>query len=385
MRIDIACVTGVAMAVGLACGASPATMASDGPASADASAYADAAPGWGERLTDLASPLVDPNGGPDTAVGLVVGVSAPSVHVIVGLGATSVGGSTRPTGDSIFEIGSVTKVFTGLLFAQALARGELDLEDPIDPFFPAGVPHFEGRSIRLLDLATHTSGLPWMPTNLHAPPPNPGAGYSLADLEAFLMTYPLPADPGSRFQYSNVGTSVLGQVVRMRAGATDFASLLRRDVTGPIGLIDTTITLTAEQEGRRVQGHDAGAPMPPNEIGPGMAAGGALRSTGEDLLLLLAKAQEEAVADGPTAWKLALEPRRPSPYGQNGRTGLLINVQDHAGYTVYSKNGETAGFSAEIAFTTAPPRAVVLLANSHDVRGLNDLALAILDELLMIP
>src|SRR5262249_37891480 len=71
-------------------------------------------------------------------------------------------------GDTVFEIGSISKVFTSLLLADMVQRGEVKLNDPISKFLPATVkvPTRNGREITLADLATHTSGLPRLPDNM---------------------------------------------------------------------------------------------------------------------------------------------------------------------------------------------------------------------------
>lgn len=333
------------------------------------------------RVTELAAPLVDPGGGPGKAVGMIVGVSSARGRTFVGLGATTKGGSTAPTDRSIFEIGSVTKVVTGLLLARAIERGEVTLDATIDADFPKGAPHYDGRAIALVDLATHTSGLPEMPTNLHGAPPNPGAGYTEGDLATFMATYRLRVSPSTQFAYSNLGAGTLGSLLVKRARASDYGSLVARDVARPLGLSDTTIALSAEQRARAVAGHSEGAPTPPNDIGEPLAGGGALRSTGDDML----RFAESALAGSgelATAWRLVLTPLRPSnSAAREGegfvQTGLLIGVEDWKGTTLYTKSGGTAGFSSFVAFTTQPPAAVVVLTNTNGLH-LADLARAVL-------
>jgi D-alanyl-D-alanine-carboxypeptidase/D-alanyl-D-alanine-endopeptidase len=103
------------------------------------------------------------------APGIVVGMIAadPPERCVVGYGRLSATDQRVPDGDTVFEIGSITKVFTGILLAQAVLNGEVQLDDPISMYLPEGVtaPEYEGRPITLLDLATHTSGLPRMPSN----------------------------------------------------------------------------------------------------------------------------------------------------------------------------------------------------------------------------
>ena len=86
---------------------------------------------------------------------------------IVSYGSLEKGDKRVLDGDTLYEIGSITKVFTSLLLADMAQRGEVKLDDPIAKYVPttAKIPQREGRQITLVDLATHTSGLPRMPAN----------------------------------------------------------------------------------------------------------------------------------------------------------------------------------------------------------------------------
>ena len=105
----------------------------------------------------------------------------------------------------MFEIGSVTKVFTTLLLQDMLERGEMRLGDPVAKFLPASVkvPVRGGREITLLDLATHTSGLPRLPDNLTPKADeNPYADYTAEQLYAFpALDYTLTRDIGAKYEY----------------------------------------------------------------------------------------------------------------------------------------------------------------------------------------
>lgn len=114
---------------------------------------------------------------------------------------------------SVFEIGSITKTFTATLLADMAERGEVRLTDPVARLLPpeVTVPSRGGRQITLLDLATQTSGLPRLSTNLAITEPgNPYADYTVDQLYAFLNGYTLTRDPGAQFEYSNVGVGLLG-------------------------------------------------------------------------------------------------------------------------------------------------------------------------------
>jgi CubicO group peptidase (beta-lactamase class C family) len=104
-------------------------------------------------------------------------------------------GDNRPLdGNTVFEIGSVTKVFTSLLLAQMVVDGQVKLDDPVSRYLPSSVhvPQGNGRQIELIDLATHTSGLPGAVSNMHPKDPkNPWADYSTEEMYEFLNGYVL--------------------------------------------------------------------------------------------------------------------------------------------------------------------------------------------------
>jgi len=146
------------------------------------------------------------------AVGLVVGVVEPAGRRVVTHGNIANGDSRIVDGDTIFEIGSVTKVFTSLLLADMVTRKEVALDDPAAKYLPnlvktpkaenVKMPERNGKSITLHDLSTHTSGLPRLPNNMKfSNPRNPYANYSVDDLHQFLSTYELPRDAGSEYEY----------------------------------------------------------------------------------------------------------------------------------------------------------------------------------------
>ena len=188
----------------------------------------------------------------------------------------------------------MTKVFTALVLADMVRRGEVALEDPIAKYLPLGarVPALNGQPITLLDVATHTSGLPLMPDGL--PPLNElaTATYSDAQLYAFLARYELPRQAGTKWDYSNIGYSLLGKALAARAAA-DYETLLRTRVVVPLELNNTGVTVQA-LKARLAVGHDGSLqPTPPLSTVPIMSvmmpAGGVL-STANDLLRLVSVA-----------------------------------------------------------------------------------------------
>jgi D-alanyl-D-alanine-carboxypeptidase/D-alanyl-D-alanine-endopeptidase len=226
-------------------------------------------------------------------VGIVVGVIDRDGRRIVAHGRYMRGSRRQVDGDTLFEIGSNTKVFTSLLLSDMARRGEVRLDDPVAKYLPEGVtaPERGGRSITLVDLATHTSGLPRLPTN-YAPKDhgNPYVDYAVEQLYAFLSGHTLTRDIGARYEYSNVGVGLLGHALARRCGTT-YERLVRDRITGPLGMGDTAITLSPDLKKRLAHGHDEdGRPVPNWDLKEATAGAGALRSTANDLLTFLAAA-----------------------------------------------------------------------------------------------
>src|SRR5438105_12399524 len=166
----------------------------------------------------------------EKAVGIVVGVIDPQGRRIICYGHQN-GGDARPLdGDTVFEIASVTKVFTALLLADMVEKNEVALSDPASKYLTAvtiKLPERNGHLITLLDLATHTSGLPFMPAD--APPfSDPTAAkYSTGDLKRYLASYQLTRDIGSDWDYSNIGYWVLSEALAARTGK-DIKDVIRQ-------------------------------------------------------------------------------------------------------------------------------------------------------------
>src|SRR5215217_7585419 len=163
------------------------------------------------------------------SAGIVVGLLEPDGRTRVVAYGDAGPGQPALDATSVFEIGSITKVFTGTLLAQMSQEGKVRLDDPVQKYLPAGVnvPARGGKSITLLNLAEQSSGLPRMPDNFHpADQANPFADYSVQQMYDFLSGYQLGRDPGAQFEYSNLGVGLLGHVLA-RAAGTSYEDLVR--------------------------------------------------------------------------------------------------------------------------------------------------------------
>jgi len=317
------------------------------------------------------------------ATAAVVGVTRSSGRSIIAYQSKRGPHAVEPDGDTIFEIASLTKIFTALLLADAARRGEVQLDDPLARFVPTGVrvPEFSGRAITLADLATHTSGLPLRPNNLNAvapDAPNKYAGYTLDQLYVGLPEYHLDRAPGSQFEYSNLAFALLGDALARQAGEP-FPDLLRRRVTAPLGLSDTRFGDDPAAAARRAQGHDMDLkPVGPTDNGALNPAGG-LRSTANDLLQLLDLfLSDDSSSDLSQAARLMLTLDRPGD-GDDTRMMLGWRRTIAHGETYYWSHGSSDGSRTFMGFNPARRVAIVALADASSGGGLDDIAWHVLD------
>jgi CubicO group peptidase (beta-lactamase class C family) len=328
---------------------------------------------------DIRAILIDRIDKQHQSVGIVVGVIDSTGRRVIAYGKTAKDGKPVDA-DTVFEIGSVTKVFTSLLLADMVQRGEVTLTDPVSKYLPADVkmPERGGKKITLIDLATHTSGLPRLPSNFHPKDPaNPYADYTAAQLYKFLATVELTRDIGSTYEYSNLGGGLLGHVLARRAG-TDYETLVRTRIVEPLAMKSTAITLSDAMKNRLAIGHDA-ALQPVSNWDIGTLAGAyALRSTVNDLLIFAAAnigLEKSALASSMTAM---LATRRPT-----GTPGLDIalgwHISTRNGREIVWHNGGTGGYRTWIGFDPKSRTGVVVLSNTSTTAGVDDIGAHLLD------
>ena len=318
---------------------------------------------------------VDALAGQEDGVGIVIGVIGPRGGRVISYGHPRQGDPRPLDGDTCFEIGSVTKVFTALLLADMVRRGEVALADSVAKFLPAvKIPERNGRSITLLDLATHTSGLPFMPDALPAFDDSASTKYGAARLREFLAGYELPRDSGAEWDYSNIGYWLLGQALASRA-AMDYESLLRMRVIAPLKLTSTAITPSAKMKAKLAVGHNAVLqPSPPFSTVPiyaDMSAAGGLVSTANDLLKLLAATMGYERSPLAPAMATMLSTRRPMPqHGQAQALGWVVIGEGDDQMIVH--DGGTWGCVSSVAWDPKQRVGVVVLSNQ--MAGVSDIA-----------
>jgi CubicO group peptidase (beta-lactamase class C family) len=278
--------------------------------------------------------------------------------------------------DALFEIGSVTKVFTAILLADLSLAGEVALDEPLQALLPGvRVPARDGE-ITLAHLATHSAGLPRLPPGFvrraRRQRANPYAWLREEDVLAALERTRLRARPGTKVRYSNYGYGLLGIALSRRTGVS-YIELLERRVLLPLGLHETGVDVPAE---RLVDGHsrrgkpdwDAGA----------FAGAGALRSSAADLLRF-ARACLETPQEAPgPALALTLQPqRRLNRFAEIGLGWFLRRWKD--GSTLAWHNGGTGGFRS--VFGVVPGRGIAVVALANSARSPDRLAVRLAQRL----
>ena len=302
-------------------------------------------------------------------IGIVVGVIDPQSGSdnwrIISYGHRNAGDARPLDGNTVFEIASGTKVFTALLLADMVEKNEVALSDPASKYLPdIKLPERNGRSITLADLATHTSGLPFMPAD--APPLNDpsAAKYSVDDLKRYLGGYQLTREIGSEWDYSNIGYWVLSEALAARAGK-EIKALIRQRVLIPLKMPDTDFELSAKMKPNLAPGHDnALQPAPPvssMSIYSIMPAGGGLYSTANDLLTFLSEYMGYEPSLLAPAMKTALSVHRPVKPGNEQALGWNIYGKD--GDQIIFRDGSSFGYASAIAYDPKSRVGVIVLTN----------------------
>ena len=315
------------------------------------------------------------------SVGIVVGVIEPAGKRVVSYGRPATNDRRPLDGDSVFQIGSVTKVFTSLLLSDKVQHGEVKLDDPVSRYLPKGVtmPLHGGSRITLRHLATHTSGLPRDPSNPLSPDPdNPCLGYSIEQLYQFLSTYKLTRKVGSQYEYSNLGGGLLGQVLAKRAGV-DYATLVKTRICDPLGMNSTRAHVTADMNKRLVIGHSERLdPVPVLDLAviPGASV---LRSTANDLLIFLAAVL--GYEKTPLAPAMAAMLDHPQSTGAPGlEIALGWHISTINGTRFVWHNGGLGGCGSFVGYDLKSRVGVVVLSNSESPAVADQIGFHLLDQ-----
>jgi len=299
---------------------------------------------------------------------LVIGIVENGNQHIFSYGQLSLESPKKPDGDTVFEIGSITKVFTAILLSDMVLKGELKLDDPIKKHLPDSVtmPAWKARDITLHDLARHTSGLPRITSNMKpSDPENPYADYTVEQLYEFLNQVEYEFEPGTKSVYSNIGAGLLGYILG-RIDKSDYETLLSLRLCKPLGMKDTVITFNADLRSRLAQGYKYDDTPSKNWDAPDAYAGaGAIRSTIDDMMKFLSANMEIIETSLTPAMKFSHQAHLPKEkiVAENMRLGWHVPTIGDGKIPIIFHNGQTGGYHGFLGFNQEKKMGTVALIN----------------------
>jgi CubicO group peptidase (beta-lactamase class C family) len=315
------------------------------------------------------------------SAGIVIGLLEPDGRTRVVAYGDPGPGQPPLDGNTVFEIGSISKVFTATVLATLVKEGKVTLEDPVQKYLPATVrlPARNGKQITLGNLSEQNSGLPRMPTNFRPRDPrNPYADYDVQLMYEFLSGYELTRDPGQQFEYSNLGVGLLGHVLSLATGES-YEEIERKRIWAPLGMTHTAITFTPWMKEHLALGHDDKGNVVPNWDIAALAGAGAIRSTTLDMLKFAAANLHPE--RGPLETAMAFAQKERAPAGANSAIGLNW-LSLHAGAdTIVWHNGGTGGYRTYLGLVPSRKVAVVVMTNSGGA-GADDIGMHLLNPML---
>ena len=321
--------------------------------------------------------------------GIIVGVSDGESEHVFAYGKLSATNESKPDEHTLFEIASVTKVFTSMLLSSMVHDGMVKLDEPVSNLVPE-ISAFD-QSVTLLRLATHTSGLPSLPSNFKSQNrDNPYADYTPEKLFDFLRTFKPNPNQQNKISYSNLGVGLLGFALARRLSLSYEQAIVSR-ICNPLLLQDTRIELEPGQQKRMVTPHnELGKAVSPWDLLT-LSGAGSLRSSIHDLLKFLRFYLEPSDKGLQARFETCLEPRvttfarpafglrslillvckpfrvkrPPNKYDEGIGLGWFYGTLNSTKNRLYWHNGGSGGCSSWVGFTQKQKIGVVVLSNQE--------------------
>ena len=298
-------------------------------------------------------------------VGLSIGILKDGQTYFYNYGETKKGNGQTPTAKNLYEIGSITKTFTGILLAQAVTEKRVKLNDPVNKYLPADIPFLKvgNDTIRLVHLSNHTSGLPRMPDNIDLSNiANPYKDYSVTQLFNYLKTVKLTQKPGTKIEYSNLGVGLLGIILeRLKMNRISFGNMVKKYICDKAEMADTKQFINKKNDAVLVQGYNENIIEQGSWDFLALAAAGALCSNASDMLKYAAiniSAKDKNL-------QKAIELAHQITFDNDGeKIGLNWFIKNWGWGNVLFHNGGTGGYRSFLTINPATKNAVVILSNT---------------------
>jgi serine-type D-Ala-D-Ala carboxypeptidase/endopeptidase len=346
-----------------------------------------------DQIKALLNEIIDKN---KTNAAIAIGFVDPNGTQFYGHGKLSHTSNATIDQNTIFAIGSNTKVFTTVLLADLVNKGLIKLDDPIDKYLPPNVkvPQYKGHKITIEDLATHTSALPEWPSNYCPGLPttapsqetiqyrlktmNCGKDYTFDQLHQALSSTTLSREPGSKFEYSTFGSALLGHILTLKSNMSSFDELLAHNILNVLGMNDTSFSPSNSQKSRLAVGHFNGQQLPIWNLSKPIEPGGGLYSTMSDMLKFISAnigliktkldnaMQESHLIRHSTGLLL---PNNLQTSVNKDNLGFYVGlgwiITTNFGHEIIWHNGATpGGYNAFMAFNPTTERGIVILCSA---------------------
>lgn len=297
------------------------------------------------------------------SVGIAVAIIENGQVSFINVGVANKETAQKIDQNTLFEIGSVSKVMTTTALATFVEEGKLKLSDPVQNYLPNSVrlPMKNDKAITFESLANHRSGLPRLPSNMpFSKPLNPYADYTTEMMYEFLNQYTLPRELGESPEYSNLAVGLLGHTLA-KIDDMNYEQMLMQRVLKPLKMNDTFVDVPKSVQTRRSKGHNGSLETTDYWQLPAMAGAGAVVSDPSDMALFLkANMQQNELA---SAINLTHQPT--ADFGNSHtKVGLGWIIQSTAEGDVYMHNGQTGGFASFIGFNPTLHKGIVILSNT---------------------
>jgi CubicO group peptidase (beta-lactamase class C family) len=283
-------------------------------------------------------------------------------------GEVKKGENQLPDADkTFFEIGSISKTFTGILLADEVIKGKMSFDDPINKYLPdsIGKMSYMDVPITLKTLSNHSSGFPRLPMNLYKKGDdanNPYQNYDAGRLFSYLKTFKPYREVGVNYEYSNFAVGLLGTILAQQ-NQLSYEELLLQKICKPLNLRNTKISLDTTDKNNFAQGFDEKGKATSAWDLNTLAGAGGIRSTTNDM----AKFVEANMTKAPKQIQEAIELSQKVSFesGQN-IVGLGWHIAKRKERTIYQHSGGTGGFRTFVGFDKERQIGVVVLSNSAE-------------------
>ena len=297
-------------------------------------------------------------------VGLVIGLIDGEEVSYYTAGVPSAKANGEINEHTVFEIGSISKTFTGLMLADMATKGKVKLNDPIQQYLPEGIkaPMKNDASIALVHLANYTSGLARLPGNFTPTDmSNPYVDYTKELMYDYLNNSELSRDIGEEYEYSNYATGLLGQILATQNNMS-YEDLLISTIAKPLGMKATQVSVNVKED-NQAKGHQGKKEVPYWEFASLEGAGG-IRSNASDMMKYLAANMGIEKTKLYPAMQLAYQNSRAE--GAKPIVGLGWHTMTLDDQEIVWHNGGTGGFSSFMGWIKGTQKGVVVLCNSTE-------------------